>query len=62
MDGRAGSLAALLELSDRQAREGLGDAPWPPHYQKQAGEPPRVQPSRRKAPRLATSKKRASRK
>ena len=27
-------------------REGLGDAPWPPHYRKQAGEPPRVQPSR----------------
>ena len=33
-------------------REGLGDAPWPPHYAKQAGEPPRVQPSRAKrAPR-----------
>src|SRR5262249_47364284 len=26
--------------------EGLGDAPWPPHYAKQPGEPPRVQPSR----------------
>ena len=34
------SLDALLELSARQEREGLGDAPWPPHYQKQAGEPP----------------------
>ena len=24
----------------RQEAEGLGDAPWPPHYAKQAGEPP----------------------
>jgi DNA ligase D-like protein (predicted polymerase) len=42
------ALEALLELSARQEAEGLGDAPWPPHYAKQAGEPPRVQPSRRK--------------
>ena len=42
------SLEALLELSARQEADGLGDAPWPPHYAKQAGEPPRVQPSRRK--------------
>jgi hypothetical protein len=37
----------MLELSARQEAEGLGDAPWPPHYRKQAGEPPRAQPSRR---------------
>jgi bifunctional non-homologous end joining protein LigD len=43
------SLTALLELADRQAKEGMGDAPWPPQYKKQAGEPPRVQPSRRRA-------------
>jgi DNA ligase D-like protein (predicted polymerase) len=42
------SLEALLELSARHEAEGLGDAPWPPHYAKQSGEPPRVQPSRRK--------------
>jgi bifunctional non-homologous end joining protein LigD len=42
------SLEPLLELSARQEAEGLGDAPWPPHYVKQAGEPPRVQPSKRK--------------
>jgi bifunctional non-homologous end joining protein LigD len=42
------ALDALLELSARQEAEGLGDAPWPPHYAKQAGEPPRVAPSRRK--------------
>jgi DNA ligase D-like protein (predicted polymerase) len=49
MDGSPCSLEALLELSARQEAEGLGDAPWPPHYAKQAGEPPRVQPSRRKS-------------
>jgi bifunctional non-homologous end joining protein LigD len=42
------ALDALLELSARQEAEGLGDAPWPPHYAKQPGEPPRVAPSRRK--------------
>jgi DNA ligase D-like protein (predicted polymerase) len=42
------SLETLLELSARQEADGLGDAPWPPHYAKQAGEPPRVQPSRQK--------------
>jgi DNA ligase D-like protein (predicted polymerase) len=45
------SLEALLELSARNERDGLGDAPWPPHYRKQAGEPPRVQPSKRRVPR-----------
>jgi bifunctional non-homologous end joining protein LigD len=50
MDERPCSLDALLELSARQEKEGQGDAPWPPHYQKQSGEPPRVQPSRRRTP------------
>jgi DNA ligase D-like protein (predicted polymerase) len=49
MDAAAGSLEPLLELSKRQEAEGMGDAPWPPHYRKQEGEPPRVQPSKRKA-------------
>src|SRR5262249_20984265 len=40
------SLEALLDLAGRHERDGLGDAPWPPHYRKQPGEPPRVQPSR----------------
>jgi len=48
MDAHAGSLEALLELSAEQEREGLGDAPWPPHYRKQPGEPKRVRPSRAK--------------
>jgi hypothetical protein len=49
IDEDPGSLDALLELSARHEAAGLGDAPWPPHYAKQAGEPPRVQPPRRKA-------------
>jgi DNA ligase D-like protein (predicted polymerase) len=43
-------LDTLLELSARHEREGLGDAPWPPHFRKQEGEPARVQPSRRRTP------------
>jgi DNA ligase D-like protein (predicted polymerase) len=50
IDGHPCSLAALLELSARHEREGLGDAPWPPHFRKQPGEPERVQPSRRRVP------------
>jgi hypothetical protein len=49
IDDHAGSLDSLLELSARHEREGLGDAPWPPHYVKQRGEPKRVQPSKARA-------------
>jgi DNA ligase D-like protein (predicted polymerase) len=45
IDEHAGSLEPLLVLFDRH---GEGDAPWPPHYRKQAGEPARVQPSKRR--------------
>ena len=51
IDEHAGSIERLLELSARHERDGLGDAPWPPHYRKQAGEPPRVQPSKRRVPK-----------
>jgi bifunctional non-homologous end joining protein LigD len=50
IDSAVGSLASLLELAAMDAAAGLPDAPWPPHYDKQAGEPPRVQPSKRRAP------------
>jgi bifunctional non-homologous end joining protein LigD len=53
IDEATGSLDKLLELSGAQEAEGLGDAPWPPHYEKQAGEPPRVMPSRRKGAKAA---------
>ena len=46
IDEHACSLAPLLELAARDEAGGLGDAPWPPNFAKQAGEPPRVQPSR----------------
>jgi DNA ligase D-like protein (predicted polymerase) len=49
IDEAIGSLDPLLELSTRQERGGQGDAPWPPHYAKAAGEPPRVMPSRARA-------------
>ena len=55
INSHAGSLEALLELSARHAREGQGDAPWPPHYKKMAGEPARVQPSRAKKAATSTS-------
>ena len=56
IDEHAGSLDRLLALYHAQ---GLGDAPWPPHYRKQKGEPPRVQPS--KAARAGASAKRTHR-
>jgi bifunctional non-homologous end joining protein LigD len=46
IDEHAGSLAKLLDLARRDEEEGLGDAPWPPHFRKQKDEPKRVQPSR----------------
>ena len=51
VDQSAGSLEGLLELAARDDAAGLADAPWPPHYEKQAGEKPRVAPSRKKAAR-----------
>jgi DNA ligase D-like protein (predicted polymerase) len=49
IDDQAFSLEPLLELVARHEADGLGDAAWPPHYAKQAGEPPRVQPSKRRS-------------
>jgi bifunctional non-homologous end joining protein LigD len=46
MDEHPCSIEKLLELAREQEQRGLGDAPWPPHYDKGADEPPRVQPSR----------------
>jgi bifunctional non-homologous end joining protein LigD len=41
IDSHPGSLEGLLGLAERQ---GLGDAPWPPHYKKKVSEPPRRPP------------------
>ena len=48
MDRAAGSLEGLLELAAKDEAEGLGDAPWPPHFRKMEGEAARVAPSRAK--------------
>ncbi|MDH3539958.1 MAG: ATP-dependent DNA ligase [Acidimicrobiia bacterium] len=50
IDESAGRLETLLELVAAHEEQGMGDAPWPPHYPKQPGEPPRVQPSKQRRP------------
>jgi bifunctional non-homologous end joining protein LigD len=49
MDAEPGSLDKLLELADNDEANGLGDAPWPPHFRKTEAEAPRVAPSRAKS-------------
>ena len=61
MDQHAGSLEKLLELAVRDEAEGLGDAPWPPHFRKMAGEAPRVAPSRARTAAKTSSAKEKSR-
>jgi bifunctional non-homologous end joining protein LigD len=62
MDAHAGSLEKLLELADRDEATGLGDAPWPPHFQKMPGEGSRVAPSRaRGVAKKAPAKKKRTR-
>jgi bifunctional non-homologous end joining protein LigD len=56
MDDAPGSLEKLLELAARDEAEGLGDAPWPPHFRKMEGEAPRVAPSRAKTAGEARTK------
>jgi bifunctional non-homologous end joining protein LigD len=59
MDQHPGSLEGLIELAARDETQGIGDAPWPPHFAKQAGEGKRVQPSKAKsatAPAAAANK------
>jgi DNA ligase D-like protein (predicted polymerase) len=56
MDAAAGSLDKLLELAAKDEAEGLGDAPWPPHFRKMEGEAPRVAPSRAKSAKKSAAK------
>jgi bifunctional non-homologous end joining protein LigD len=42
MDEYAGVLDGLLEMAARVEGDGLGDAPWPPHFRKGDDEPARV--------------------
>ena len=50
IDDNPGRIDTLLEWMARDEENGIGDAPWPPHYPKQPGEPPRVQPSKQRRP------------
>jgi DNA ligase D-like protein (predicted polymerase) len=60
IDDAVGSLDALLERADRDESAGLGDAPWPPHFQKMEGEGKRVAPSRAKGAKGAKGAKKAA--
>jgi DNA ligase D-like protein (predicted polymerase) len=55
MDDFPGSLDGLIELAAKDEAEGLGDAPWPPHFRKMEGEAPRVAPSRAKMPLIVVA-------
>ncbi len=46
IDDAVCDLDVLLEWVERDEREGVGEAPYPPNFPKMPGEPPRVQPSR----------------
>jgi DNA primase len=46
IDDSLSDLRVLLEWVERDEREGVGEAPYPPNFPKMPGEPPRVQPSR----------------
>jgi bifunctional non-homologous end joining protein LigD len=48
IDQAVGSLEPLLELAAQHEEAGFADAPWPPHFEKAAGEPPRARPSIRR--------------
>ncbi|MGA7097612.1 MAG: DNA primase small subunit domain-containing protein [Acidimicrobiia bacterium] len=50
IDEAAGRIDTLLHWVARDQEEGIGDAPWPPHYPKMPDEPPRVQPSKQRRP------------
>src|ERR1700684_4389274 len=60
MNDAVGSLEPLLELAASDEAAGLPDAPWPPNYEKQAGEAPRVQPSKRRSSTAAADAKAAA--
>jgi len=56
IEDQPGSLEKLLDLAAKDEAEGLGDAPWPPHFRKMEGEGPRVAPSRAKSPARKATK------
>ena len=51
IDDAVCDLRVLLEWVERDEKEGIGEAPYPPNFPKMPGEPARVQPSRAKKKR-----------
>jgi DNA ligase D-like protein (predicted polymerase) len=51
IDDAVNDLRVLREWVEREEKEGVGEAPYPPNYPKMPGEPMRVQPSRAKRDR-----------
>jgi DNA primase len=49
IDDSVCDLRVLLEWVERDEAEGVGEAPYPPHFPKMPGEPRRVQPSKRRS-------------
>lgn len=60
MDDHVCTLDALLEMAARDEAEGIGDAPWPPHFRKMEGEPARVQPSKARTGAKKSAAKKAA--
>jgi DNA ligase D len=50
IDDAVCDLRKLLDWVEREEKEGIGEAPYPPNFPKMPGEPARVQPSRAKKP------------
>jgi hypothetical protein len=48
IDDTVNDLRLLLEWVERDEKEGVAEAPYPPNFPKMPGEPKRVQPSRAK--------------
>ena len=46
IDAAVCDLRVLLEWVERDEKDGVGEAAYPPNFPKMPGEPPRVQPSR----------------
>ncbi len=45
IDDTPGRLDPVMAMVAADEANGIGEAPWPPHYPKMPGEPPRVRPS-----------------
>jgi len=50
IDETVSPLERLLEWVERDEKDGIGEAPYPPNFPKMPGEPKRVQPSRARKP------------